>query len=280
MMLPTRCVATAFLVLIPMASSAWAQSGLQWKFREGDTWQVRMTQELTSVVNEKTSQVTQEFELEWHIRSVNQEGVAEIEQSAKRIVLRDRENVLVDAVDSEPQPEDAPMAKRIRALLKVRFVTLTSPMGEILEVRIDDDVKAWLTEQLGMDEETARQMFAQEILSFPDHPIDVGATWTVATQSSAKGLGNVKNSSTYQYVGPDTLQGKKLERFKYSPAFQLDDNARELVRQEGAGTIWFDRERGRVVRSESNQEYELQRLNTQPQVRQKNTVKTIFEFLD
>jgi hypothetical protein len=272
--LPAFAVCSALWV----APLAIGQQEFRWKFTEGAAWDALMTQELVNESNGKTTQSSQELTLRWTIKNVLEDGTAEIEQSARRLVFRMGDRVIIDAEQSDADNGDSPAASRLRTLLKVRFVTQTSPRGRTLQLRFEPEVLEQLRDQLGLDEATIRQTFSQESLVFPEAPLDVGSTWTAKSQTPVPGFGMVKTFTTFQYVGPETLEGRQVDKFKVSPSFQLEDADRSMSRQEGSGTIWFDRELGRIARAESLQEFELNKDNAGKPMAQKNTVKTTFRF--
>jgi hypothetical protein len=137
-----------------------------------------------------------------------------------------------------------------------------------------------LRDQLGLDEKTVQQTFAQETILFPIRPLDVGATWSSTTQSPIEGLGEISTTTTYQYVGDEKIEGVTLSKFKITPAFQINESSRALAKQEGDSTLWFDRERGLMVRGISNQVFEIKKKEQTGESVQKNSVKTTIQFSD
>jgi hypothetical protein len=162
---------------------------------------------------------------------------------------------------------------------------VTTSRGEIIDVQFEPEILDRLKNQLGLDEETVRNTFTQESLEFPGRALDVGATWTSTSQTMIQGIGAVKTSTTYQYVGEETIDGVAVDKFKITPAFQLDDPSRALVKQEGGSTLWFDRQRGRMFRAISEQEFEIKPSDEsavpgQKSLLQKNSVKTVVQYSD
>jgi hypothetical protein len=262
------------------AVPAVAQEPIRWKFQQGETWEFLMSTITTSSVQGREEQAQVDLELVWKINAVDAAGNAEIEQSARRAVVRQGDQVLLDATDPEPQPGDTAAALGVRPLLNVRVGIRMSPLGNILDVRFSNDVKKWLRERMGLEETEARRGFAKEWLSFPSEQIQVGETWSVPAHSLVPDLGSVNSTVTYQYVGVETLDGKEVDKFKLSPSFQLQESDRDLKRQEGSGTMWFDRTAGRLLRSVSTQEFELQPAKTSGESSpRKNTTVTTVEWI-
>jgi hypothetical protein len=284
---PSICVAVLALGFstLGFAQLAFSQQEFRWKFREGDSWDVVMTQELVNELNGKRVETDQLLRLRWHIKEVYENGSAAVEQSVRHLRLRSGGQVLIDSGDSEPQETDAPITARLRSMLQVKFTAVTTSRGEIIDVQFDPEILERLRNQLGLDEETVRNTFTQESLQFPSRALDVGATWTSTSQTMIQGIGAVKTSTTYQYVGEEEIDGLSFDKFKITPAFQLDDPSRALVKQDGSSTLWFDRERGRMFRAISEQEFEIKRNDEsadpgQKSMQQKNVVKTVVQYSD
>lgn len=262
------------------ASHGFSQEEFRWKFRDGETRNVEMTQETVHEINGKRTETAQTMWLRWHIKKVDENGTAEVEQSVRRLKMTVDNQLLIDSDDPEPQEEDSPVAARLRSLMRVRFTAETTARGEIIGIQFDPEVLDRLRDQLGLDEKTVQQTFAQEAILFPIRPLDVGSTWSSTARAPVEGLGDITTTTTYQYVGDETVDGITLSKFKITPAFQLNEASRALARQEGDSTLWFDRRRGLLVRGVSNQLFEIKKKEESRESVQKNTVKTTIEFSD
>jgi hypothetical protein len=115
-------------------------------------------------------------------------------------------------------------------------------------------------------------------LLFPIRAVDVGGTWTSTTRSTLDGVGEIITSTTYQYVGDESVNGVNLSKFKITPAFQLSDESRALVKQEGDSTLWFDYEQGQLIRMVSHQQFEIKKVQGDSPSMQKNSVRTTLQF--
>lgn len=276
----SRVGALAFAIWISFSSAAFSQREFRWKFRAGDAKNVEMTQEITVESNGKRTQTLQTISLRWEVKEVAKDGTAAIDQSVCRMKWSVGDKLLIDTDDPEPQENDTPVAARMRSLMRVRFTAQTAPRGEILNVQFEPEVLDRLRDQLGLDEKTVRNTFAQESLLFPIRALDVGATWTSTTLNTIDGIGEVTTTTTYHYVGDEEIDGRELSKFKITPAFQLSDAARALAKQEGDSTLWFDYERGQLVRAESVQRFEIKKKDGNAESLQRNSVKTTLRFLD
>lgn len=275
-----RIGAVAVAIWIFFSPDAFSQREFRWKFRTGDTKNVEMTQEILHESNGKRAQTHQDLWLRWEVKDVANDGTAAIDQSVRRMKMSVADKLLIDTEDPEPQENDTPIAARMRSLMRVRFTAQTAPRGEILKVQFEPEILDRLRDQLGLDEKTVRNTFAQESLLFPNRALDVGATWTSTTLNTIDGIGEVTTTTTYHYVGDEEIDGRELSKFKITPAFQLSDAARALAKQEGNSTVWFDYERGQLVRAESNQRFEIKKKDGNAETLQRNSVKTTLRFLD
>jgi hypothetical protein len=262
------------------ATQGFSQQEFRWKFREGETRDMEMTQEIVHEMNEKRTETSQTMWLRWHIKKVDENGTANVEQSVRRLKMSVDNKPVIDTDNPEPQEDDSPIAARLRALMRVRFTAETTSRGEIIGVQFEPEVLDRLRDQLGLDEKTVQQTFAQETILFPIRPLDVGATWSSTTQSPIEGLGEISTTTTYQYVGDEKIEGVTLSKFKITPAFQINESSRALAKQEGDSTLWFDRERGLMVRGISSQVFEIKKKEQTGESVQKNSVKTTIQFSD
>jgi hypothetical protein len=237
-----------------------------------------MTQEIVHEWNGEKTETVQSMVLRWHVKEVAEDGTASIEQSVRRLKMSIGDRILIDTANAEPEENDSPIAARLRAIMRVRFTAQTTPRGEILQVQFDPEVLDRLRDQLGLDEKTVQSTFAKESLLFPIRAVDVGGTWTSTTRSTLDGVGEIITSTTYQYVGDESVNGVNLSKFKITPAFQLSDESRALVKQEGDSTLWFDYEQGQLIRMVSHQQFEIKKVQGDSPSMQKNSVRTTLQF--
>lgn len=270
----------AIPVWLSFSTLGFAQAEFRWKFRPGETKTVEMKQEIVHELNGQRTETIQTLRLRWHVGKVAEDGTADVEQSVLRLKMSLAGKPLIDTDDPEPQEDDTPVAARLRSLMRVRFTAETTPRGEIVHVRFEPEILDRLRDQLGLDEKTVRETFAQESLLFPIRALDVGATWTSTAQKTLEGIGDVITTTIYQYVGDEDIDGVTLSKFKITPSFQLSESARALAKQEGDSTLWFNHERGELVRSVSNQLFEIKKKDGNAETVQRNSVKTSLEFFD
>jgi len=74
-------------------------------------------------------------------------------------------------------------------------------------------------------------------------------------------FGKLIVATTYQYLGEEIVNGKKLDRIKATTAVKaadaLNNSGLKLKSQESTGMIWFDNTRGSIDHSEFKQEMSM-----------------------
>ena len=86
------CLLAVAVLTMSMASGAWAQEPLRWKFEKGAKFDYDMVQDMTigSTGGPGGQNVTmhQEMKMTWDVQDVNQEGDAVIEQKIDRVKMK------------------------------------------------------------------------------------------------------------------------------------------------------------------------------------------------
>ena len=156
---------------------------------------------------------------------------------------------------------------RIRPLAGAKFIVKTKPNGEVSEVVIPDDLLKNLNE---LSTAGLREIAANGSLKFPVKAIDVGESWPAQYELDMPPFGKLIVSTTYQYLGDETIGGRVLDRIKATTAVKVADatnnSGLKLKGQESGGMIWFDNTRGSIDHSEFKQEMSINvtKPNTDP----------------
>jgi hypothetical protein len=283
----TSIVVFAFFVA-GATPSCWAQKTLAWKFKkdsvtnlliESDT---NMQVEIATGANVQTQHL-QTTNITWTVKEIAPDGQASIEQLIKRVQLDLKSsagNFQVDTNNNQPLTGmGESMAKEIRPLAGARFIVKTKSSGEISEVVIPEDVLKNLNE-LGVA--SLRETAAHGSLKFPANAIDVGESWPAQYELEMPPFGKLIVSTTYQYLGEETVGGRILDRIKATTAVKVADalsnSGLKLKSQESGGIIWFDNSRGSIDHSEFKQEMSINVKKpstdpTKPSSETKQTVK-------
>jgi hypothetical protein len=256
--------------LVSAAPACWAQKTLAWKFKRGSVTNLLIEQD-TSIQMEAAgggalapiqTQQLQLSNITWTITEVSPDGQASIEQLVKRVQLDLKSpagNFQIDTDNNQPLSGiGESMAKGIRPLVGARFVVKAKSNGEISEVIIPDDVQKNLNE---LSAAGLREIAANGSLKFPAKAIDVGETWPAQYELEMPPFGKLIVSTTYQYLGEETVGGRILDRIKATTAVKVADalsnSGLKMKSQESGGLIWFDNTRGSIDHSEFKQEMSI-----------------------
>lgn len=156
-----------------------------------------------------------------------------------------------------------------KALAKRSTTTLFDKDHKIVSVQHDEDILPSLPPSVQkyvkneLDPESIKKAVTQELAKFPSDPVKTGDSWE-RTETANLGAGQSMTFQTkYTYEGSAEKDGRQLDKITsktQSVTFALGDDSAiplklkgsELKAEESAGVIYFDRELGRVVESNSS----------------------------
>lgn len=252
------------------SSQAFSQQALGWKFTSGTTWSVTTTQEISTSINNRTKTVSQSLSMDWNIVSVEDDGTAIIDQLVKDLQVQIDGVVVFDSKKPSRSDAEEKIAGRFQSIIGQKITAKHTPRGEISYLHAPESTPDLLRAQV-----------PESLLLFPDKPISVGSSWITEATRTIDLIGKLHTTNTWQYVGLEPDERKKLHRFRVTPTFQIDDESqRELTRQEGSGNVWFNSDKGRIEKSEIVQSVDWKRAEGDLQIVQKYTTKTTSEFQD
>jgi len=252
------------------APACWAQKTLAWKFKKDAVTNLLIEQD-TSIQLELASGTaatpiqTQQLQISnitWTVKEIAPDGQASIEQLVKRVQLDLKSpagNFQIDTNSNQPLTGIGElMAKGIRPLAGARFLVKTKASGEVSDVIIPADVLKNLNE---LSTAGIREIAANASLKFPTKAIDVGENWPAQYDLDMPPFGKLIVSTTYQYLGEETVGGRILDRIKATTAVKVADplsnSGLKMKNQESGGMIWFDNTRGSIDHSEFKQEMSI-----------------------
>ncbi len=279
------------LIAVSVSPNCWAQKTLAWKFKkdgqtnvlvEQDTsMQLEMAGGIESTTNQ--TQTVQATNITWTVKELAPDGLASIEQRINRVQLDVKSslgNFSIDTNNNQPLNGMAEaMAKGIRPLAGARFVVKTKPSGEVAEVIIPKEVSDSLND---LSSAGLKEIAANGSLKFPNKPIGVGETWSSQYELDMPPFGKLVVSTTYQYLGEESTNGRIIDRIKANTAVKVADDlgksGLKLKSQESGGIIWFDNARGSIDHSEFNQQMSMSVLRpgtdpTKPNAELKQVMK-------
>ena len=265
---------TAFVVCVSAFACAtpacWAQKALAWKFKKDSVTNLLIEQDTNiqmetasgGVVAPVQTQHHQISNITWTVKEIAPDGQASIEQLVKRVQLDLKSpagDFQIDTNNNQPLSGVGElMAKGIRPLAGARFVVKTKPSGEVSDVVIPDDLLKNLNE---LSVAGLKEIAANGTLKFPAKAIGVGESWPAQYELEMPPFGKLIVSTTYQYLGEETVGGRILDRIKATTAIKVADaignSGLKMESQESGGIIWFDNTRGSIDHSEFKQEISI-----------------------
>ena len=263
-------MAVVLLMAVLASPSCWAQKTLAWKFKKDGRTNVVVDQDTSMQLEmaggiESTRNQTQTIQatnITWTVKELTPDGLASIEQKINRVQLDVKSslgNFSIDTNNNQPLNGLAEgMAKGIRPLGGARFVVKTKPSGEVTEVIVPKDVSDNLND---LSSAGLKEIAANGSLKFPTMPIGVGETWPSQYELDMPPFGKLIVSTTYQYLGEETISGRIFDRIKATTAVKVADDlgksGLKLKSQESGGMIWFDNARGSIDHSEFTQQMSM-----------------------
>jgi hypothetical protein len=151
----------------------------------------------------------------------------------------------------------AMLAPVLEAMVDKPFVARVEPRGKVVEMTIPQGLAESMAKLPGggqfgnaLSEEGLTSM--AEIVTFPETPVSPGDTWTCEASMKNPFAGNANIETTLRYVGPETRDGRELERIDLQMKFQFDKGEQAAIKitdQSGSGTIYFDNALGQFTTS-------------------------------
>jgi hypothetical protein len=247
-----------------------AQVALRWKFQPGQTYTQVMKQELSTsamigpqVVDTK---IVQTLDARWRVRSVNDEGVAEIDQEFDRLQLSMQGvgglSIDFDSKAAEPAAGIVRLvAPALKAIANSKFKSKINSRGEIMDIQLQEQPGNAIQAIPGLGQlitkESLISMIKGSLYSLPATAVAPGDSWTSKVEHQLPQIGKMIEEFQLTYVGPETVDGKLLHRVDLAvntripvdPA-KVADVKFSIKEQMTKGALFFDQEAGVMDRFE------------------------------
>lgn len=267
------------LVLACMGESYAGAATLRWKFQPGETLHYVMDQKTITAVKggpqDIKSTMSQTIDMEWAVKEVGADGQASLTQTITRVRTKIESGLIAafefdsnEAKDPEG-PIAANLAPLLRALVGAEFAFKMTPEGELTDIKVPAKVldalkkSGTLGGNTGMfSEEGMKNMVRESSLALPKEELEKGKSWTRQTKIPMPPLGTMTLDKNYTYQGPETKDGKNLERINLATKVDIQltpaNNIEMKVQsQEGQGSFFFDNASGRVAESNVSEKIEM-----------------------
>lgn len=264
------CVSIATLAILLVTGVPCLSAGelLRWKFKEGQTFQVKIEQatQTTTEVNKKQISMSLDMtmEMDWTVEKVAADQTAKLSQVFTRLAMKasvpGAKTVEFDSASKqEPTAEAAEILAGVSPLLKARFRLSMTELGEIQDVQVSEEE---LTAAFANAASTKlKELFSQEsitktlrqaLMQLPQEEVNAGATWT-QSRSTTTPLGDIKQDAKFTLVGEDEKTGS--QKIQVATTLTLTPSGKSRLKEHAStGLRLFDQEAGRLVSSTTNQE--------------------------
>ena len=256
----------ASYLVLPLRCQAQEEKLLRWALRAGDELSVSVTQtsnQLMYVANRsiRTSTEMKMF-VDWSVNNVDEDGTSNVTQTITRLTMEmditGGDSIRYDsASDESPTGALKKVADSVEPLIGARMDVTMSARGEIVDVD-QSQLKSEVLKSPLLSKEGLPEILGQAAIVFPEKALTPGDSWNSTTTISSP-LGSLRQDRNYTYEGTEQLDDRPVEKIVVDADLQLDQSKLkgvklELVEQQQSGTVLFDAESGRIVRSSVSQE--------------------------
>jgi hypothetical protein len=260
------------------AAPAPEQTTLRYRFKEGEKLHYVLEQNMTMDMNVAGQDVKMEMkqllEMTWHVTGVDKDGKARMTQTITRLRFNMDGPTGTFEYDSKAgkEPND-PVGEQVAPFLKALVgadMTLTmDSRGRIGDVKLSDKFKEAIKNMPGAaagndfaSEEGLKRLTSQGGLTLPAGAAAKGDSWSSKLESKTP-AGNMVVDTKFTYEGPETRDGKKLDRVALRPTATLEPDpnaafALKIKSQDAKGTARFDNAAGRLVETGVTQVMEME----------------------
>ncbi len=252
---------------------------LAWKFEKDKTFYQKMTtstdQTMKVMNNDVTQKQTQTFYFSWTPLEKTKDGMWKLKQTILGVQMDidiGGSPIKYDSLSTAASNTSNPLSEFFKALINSTFtVTLDPKTYQITEIDGRDEfvkklVQANKQMQPLLDKilskDALKEMAAPTFAAIPTEPVEKDKTWKKETTLDMGPIGKYKNEYTYTYKGADKnidkidvdskltyLPPEKTEGVGGLP-FRIKKENTKLESKKAKGTILFNREKGRVDKSD------------------------------
>ncbi len=248
-----------------LSSLAFAEE-FHWKFQTGEQWTIeaeQLTEMQWNSDDSETLSLKQTLVWKTKVEQVSPEGIAALSQEltqAKLTIRSKRGEQSFDSAAPSSDSSSSPYWESTRAQLGKQFRIHVRSTGEAVELHGGSDSKipavAAAASYNAMSTPTKALSATSGLgIQFPGDHVQIGEPWTTRSKIGLEG-NELLVDTTYQYVGAENLDDKSLDKFKSSTGvrFARPTSETKITKQDSEGTVWFDRQSGKVARLECAQE--------------------------
>jgi len=265
------------LLLVLAASPSHGAELLRWKFKQGETIDYTMIQQMkmtmTIMGQNVETNMTQHLDMTWTVDKVADDGNATLTQKITRMkMIMEGPQFGKVEVDSEKpgggNPFTDAMKKVIDSLVGGEFTVTMTPQGQVKDMKLSDTMKQALQAAGGgkmpggFSEDTFKQMTTQAGAFFPKKNVSKGESWSQKTDTDMP-FGKMKAVSKLTYLGTESKNGATMAKLKLEPSFTLEPKPNspfkvKMTDKGGKGTVYFDAAEGKLSSSVYTQKMQIE----------------------
>jgi Family of unknown function (DUF6263) len=274
-----------------------AQDTLAWKFRNGETLKFSVQQSMKThmTIDKKPlkTSMAQMMEMSWKVNKVESDGNAVIGQEIDRVRFSMEGGPFGAGAEFDSADNRVPtnqvvksMSDVFRKIIGQPFSVTMKPSGKVENVEIPESLLKSLTQSGAgvsnlLTEDTLKQMMGQSSVTLPDGTVTVGQSWET-TQNVKLPFGTMSVNSKMTYRGRDSETG--FARIAMDPSVTVEPNKDspiqlQLTKSDGTGVILFDRQNGRIARSDLTLNLQLQIMQFGQTITQDIEQKTVMQLV-
>ena len=294
------CSGATLAACLVLVSTARAAEPLVWKFAAGDVHHYQMLQNMTMTINmgagDQVSTIAQDIDMTWAVDSLKADGAAVVTQRINRMQMKinsaGQEMKFDSAAETPmPGPQGALLEPIFKALTSSEFEVTMTPRGEITDVEVPEELIQALQTAPGANKllgdlgtkEGFKNLVRQGSLALPAK-LEDGEIWTTKVEMASPAIGKQSVETTYRYKGPREVEGDTLEVFIPSMEMEFGDGGEsgtiEIVKQDSAGEILFNRKAGRMQSSVISQNLDMKVTEAGQQASLKLNHKVELKWVD
>jgi hypothetical protein len=239
------------------------------KLTPGQTFNYQMVQTIDQSMRQGENAVPMAFitkqimDMTWTVESVAAEDAVVIAQKTDRIQMKmqSAQGVIMEydtASEKEPEGIALTFAPMYESMVREPIRITVTPRGEVKDMKLPQGMLENMNKAVGggqagnvFSEDWMKQIGEMSVM--PERPVQPGDTWTREDSRRMPGIGDLKVESSYRYEGPETRDGKTLEKISMSMRFKpKEEKVTEkgmvgLRENETEGITYFDAESGHMV---------------------------------
>ena len=289
------CVA----VLVGVSSAYGQDATLRYGWVKGEEFRYRLSQQGTTTITglpgigEMTADQSNVQVFRLTVEDVAADGSATLRQTFESVRLETNSpagKVVFDssAADKPIDPIAAAMGMTMSAMIGESITIVLVPTGAVIKIegvsRIFDKVLKTLPQNPAtaqtvsllkgiMSDDAMRSAFEQSFVTFPDHVVKPGETWTGQFKMSNPMFGSLTTTRTSTFRGVESSSGTSMARITAMIAMKQDPEASpsgptgmtaKLADSTGEGEILFDIAKGHVQKTSFKSEMPMTMSVTGP----------------